>query len=46
MKEIHHDDNKHIQALKKIRAETEQHGFSTGFLGYSDTPVSTSFLMK
>ncbi|CAI7604828.1 unnamed protein product [Penicillium pancosmium] len=38
MKEIHHDDNKHLDALNKIRTEVEEHGFATRFLGYGDTP--------
>jgi hypothetical protein len=39
MKEIHHNDNKHLDCLEKVRAEVEDHGFATSFLGYSDTPV-------
>ena len=39
MKEIHHQDNKHLDAVYKIRTETEEIGCSTGYLGYQDTPV-------
>jgi hypothetical protein len=42
MKEIFHKDNAHLEAPTKILAELEQHGFGTGYLGYSDAPVSAS----
>ncbi|KAH8425110.1 uncharacterized protein LDX57_002859 [Aspergillus melleus] len=38
MKEIHHRDNKHLDAANKIRAEAEELGFTSGFLGYGDAP--------
>ncbi|EXJ58620.1 hypothetical protein A1O7_06047 [Cladophialophora yegresii CBS 114405] len=38
MKEIHHQDNKHLDAAQKIRAEAKELGFTTGYLGYGDTP--------
>jgi hypothetical protein len=39
MKEIHHKDNKHLDAVNKIRAEADELGFSSSYLGYGDTPV-------
>jgi hypothetical protein len=39
MKEIHHKDNQHLDAVKKIRAEAEELGFTSGYLGYGDVPV-------
>lgn len=44
MKEIHHQDNKHLDAANKIRAEAEELGFTgQSYLGYSDTPVCQSY---
>ncbi len=40
MKEIHHRANQHLEALDKILAETEELGFTTGYLNYTDAPVS------
>lgn len=40
MKEIHHNDNRHLDAAQKIRAEADELGFSEGFLTYGDAPVS------
>ena len=40
MKEIHHKDNQHLDALNKIRAEAEELGFTSGYLNYTDAPVS------
>lgn len=40
IKEIHHKDNQHLNALSKIRAEVEELGFANGFLNYADAPVS------
>jgi hypothetical protein len=39
MKEIHHKDNKHLDSANKIRAEAEELGFTSTFLGYGDAPV-------
>jgi hypothetical protein len=39
MKEIHHKDNKHLDAVNKIRAEADELGFTSSYLGYGDTPV-------
>jgi len=39
MKEIHHQDNQHLDAANKIRAEAEQLGFTSAYLGYGDAPV-------
>ena len=39
MKEIHHKDNIHLDAARKIRAEAEEHGFMHEFLGYGDVSV-------
>lgn len=39
MKEIHHEDNKHLDAANKIRAEASELGFTTDFLTYGDAPV-------
>ncbi|KAI1390435.1 cytochrome P450 [Hypoxylon trugodes] len=38
MKEIHHKDNKHLDAANKIRAEAEELGFTNDFLSYGDAP--------
>ncbi|KIW67161.1 hypothetical protein PV04_06433 [Phialophora macrospora] len=38
MKEIHHKDNKHLDAFNKIRAEADELGFGSSYLGYGDTP--------
>ncbi|KAL6247438.1 hypothetical protein RBB50_005784 [Rhinocladiella similis] len=38
IKEIHHKDNQHLNALSKIRAEVEELGFANGFLNYADAP--------
>ncbi|KAI1630411.1 cytochrome P450 [Exophiala viscosa] len=38
MKEIHHKDNQHLDAANKIRAEAEQLGFTSAYLGYGDAP--------
>ncbi|KIW53737.1 hypothetical protein PV05_09283 [Exophiala xenobiotica] len=38
MKEIHHRANQHLEALDKILAETEELGFTTGYLNYTDAP--------
>jgi len=41
MKEIHHKENQHLDAVNKIRAEAEELGFSrTTYIGYGDAPVS------
>lgn len=40
MMEIHHKRNQHLNALYRIRAEIEDHGFTDGFLTYTDAPVS------
>lgn len=40
MMEIHHKRNQHLNALSKIRAEIEDLGFTSGFLSYTDAPVS------
>ena len=40
MMEIHHSRNQHLNALDKIRAEIQDHGFTDGFLSYTDAPVS------
>lgn len=39
MKEIHHKDNQHLDAANKMRAEAEELGFTSGYLGYGDVPV-------
>lgn len=39
MKEIFHQDNQHLDAANKIRAEATELGFTDTFLGYTDTPV-------
>lgn len=39
MKEIHHKDNRHLDAANKIRAEAEELGFANTYLGYGHTPV-------
>ena len=39
MKEIKHHDNKHLDAVNKIRTETEELGFGNEYLGYGDTSV-------
>lgn len=39
MKEIHHEENKHLDAGNKIRAEAQELGLTNGFLGYGDAPV-------
>lgn len=41
MKEIFHNDNKHLDAVNTIRAELEGLGLTNNFLLYDDTPVST-----
>ncbi|KAJ9610624.1 hypothetical protein H2200_005401 [Cladophialophora chaetospira] len=38
MKEIHHKDNQHLNALSKIRAEVEELGFTKGHLAYTEAP--------
>ena len=39
MKEIHHKDNRHLDALNKIRAEAQELGFTGGYLDYAQAPV-------
>ena len=39
MKEIHHEDNQHLDAANRIRAEAAELGFTNSYLGYGDTPV-------
>jgi hypothetical protein len=39
MKEIHHKDNEHLDAVNKIRVEAEELGFTSGYLGYGDAPI-------
>lgn len=39
MKEIYHQDNKHINAVEKLRTEAEELGFADHYLGYTDAPV-------
>ena len=38
--EMHHTKNRHLHAVEKMREELENMGFSSGYLGYADTPVS------
>ncbi|KAM0550282.1 hypothetical protein ACHAPJ_008952 [Fusarium lateritium] len=38
MKEIHHQDNKHLDPVNKMRTEAEELGLTDKFLGYGDTP--------
>ncbi|KAK5061940.1 hypothetical protein LTR44_003315 [Exophiala sp. CCFEE 6388] len=38
MKEIHHKDNQHLDAVNKIRAEIEQLGLPSAYLEYGDAP--------
>lgn len=40
MKELHHQDNRHLDAPNKIRAEAAELGFIDGYLTYDDAPVS------
>jgi hypothetical protein len=39
MKEIHHRDNRHFDAVNKIRTEVEELGMHDGYLSYGDAPV-------
>jgi hypothetical protein len=39
MKEIHHKDNQDLDAAKKIRAEAEELGFTSGYLSFGSAPV-------
>lgn len=39
MKEIHHKDNQHLDAVHKIRSEAEKLGFSKDYLRYGDASV-------
>ncbi|KAJ5201958.1 uncharacterized protein N7498_006621 [Penicillium cinerascens] len=38
MKEIYHQENEHLDAANKIRAEAAQHGFTDGYLEYGSAP--------
>ncbi|BCS22059.1 uncharacterized protein APUU_30284A [Aspergillus puulaauensis] len=38
MKEIHHVDNRHLDAVNRIRTEADELGFSSDYLGYGDAP--------
>ena len=40
MKEILHNDNKHLDAVNKILGELEENGLNEGYLSYGDAPVS------
>jgi hypothetical protein len=40
MKEIHHENNRHLNAANRIRAEADELGFNKKYLTYSDAPVS------
>ena len=40
MKEIHHQDNKHLDAVRRMRTEAEELGNPNAFLGYGDASVS------
>lgn len=42
MKEIHHEDNKHLDAVNRILAEAEELGLANDFLKYGDAPVRLS----
>lgn len=44
MKEIHHQDNKHLDAPNRIRAEAQSLGYASGYLRYGDAPVSLNIL--
>ncbi|KAF9890080.1 hypothetical protein FE257_006241 [Aspergillus nanangensis] len=37
MKEIHHRENEHLDAAKKMRTEAQELGFTNNFLEYGDT---------
>lgn len=39
IKEIYHQDNRHLDAVNKMRTEAAELGFADAFLGYSDTSV-------
>jgi hypothetical protein len=41
MKEIMHSENRHLNAVEKIRDEAEQLGLDDTFLTYEDAPVRT-----
>jgi hypothetical protein len=41
MKEILHSENRHLNAVEKIRIEAEQFGLNNTFLTYEDAPVRT-----
>lgn len=39
MKEIYHSDNRHLDAVNKIRAEASELGLTDEYLNYGDTSV-------
>lgn len=46
MKEIHHVDNRHLDAVNRIRTEADELGLSSNYLGYGDAPVCKSQSLK
>ena len=42
MKEIHHKENRHLDAANKIRSEAKDLGIFEKYLEYADAPVFTS----
>jgi hypothetical protein len=39
VKEMYHEDNLHLDAARKMRAELEEQGLNSGYLDYADAPV-------